>query len=179
MVPEGWWEIGEVWFEFRSDGTYSVRNGALYIGDDFDTDEKTYQVWEDDDPATNAVEGAGRIAPTSGGEAGTPAQLVSLVMESDRLRFERWHRGNGPIVYDLQSAPSDYCVDDYWEGMDSGFGTNHGRSMTISRTAEHFRIRRSTGFCVLETVIFTTSGLTSSHVTSHPGKKSRSRNGSP
>ena len=75
-------------------GTYSVRNGALYIGDDFDTDEKTYQVWEDDDPATNAVEGAGRIALESGGEAGTPAQLVSLVMESDRLRFERWHRGD-------------------------------------------------------------------------------------
>jgi hypothetical protein len=129
VVPEPWTQIGDVWFHFRADGTFSVRNRALYWGDDFDSPNKTYEVWEADDPTSEAIEGAGRIALTWD-ISGTHrfARMETLVFDGDRLYFELWDRDHGPIEYELTRAPQDHCVNDPYERNDVWPGTRIGHA---------------------------------------------------
>jgi hypothetical protein len=103
-VPSGWVDIGSVRFEFKPDGTYSVRHdgevsGGLYWGDDTDSPMRIYEVF---DPAP----GQGWI--TVFWEPGTTqtGRLENITIKDGRLHFELWSDWGerppyGPVVYDL------------------------------------------------------------------------------
>ncbi len=103
-VPAGWVDIGSVRFEFKPDGTYSVRHdgevsGGLYWGDDTDSPMRIYEVF---DPAP----GQGWI--TVFWEPGTTqtGRLENITIKDGRLHFELWSDWGerppyGPVVYDL------------------------------------------------------------------------------
>jgi len=102
-VPFGWAEIGDVYFEFRADGTYSDSSTgeapALYWGGtEPDSSLNTYEFW-------GPVPGSGQIAVvfSTGVQYG---RIENVLTEGDQLSFELWNDWGrrppyGPVRYTL------------------------------------------------------------------------------
>lgn len=105
-VPAGWGDIGNVWFDFRSDGTYSVRHdgtesGGLYWGDDTDSPLRTYEI-------NGPSPGYGWITVFWAPDTTQQGRLENVMIQTGHLHFELWNDWSsgtyGPVIYDLDQT---------------------------------------------------------------------------
>jgi hypothetical protein len=117
----------QVQLAFRADGTYSGHcadascpSAVFYYGSDDDSSAKRYQLLNMNDDGT--ARGELTLLDWPGGDL----DAVAVSPDLQRLTFEFWDDGYGPVIFDLTRAPSQ--GGDGAAGQGSAGGTDGGQA---------------------------------------------------